>query len=225
MNRNLTTHLKAWSWRAAALLVLAPAVLAIACTGADRPDSGDDPLPNTGQTPPVPTQPSGPGAGDKPEPGLPVEVRDVVTAFVSGGAALGDVLTLSQIPCAVGVEGMGAPPPCPAGTANGQLIAAFPFGVCEGSYLYPHNYRDFLVGRFSGSTFYAAYERTDEGTSTWPKGSVAAILTAPGSDNWGFTVGIENGKVVNLTFGCGATAAQIAGFANDRGPWLVEPAS
>lgn len=225
-----TARTKYWTRRAAVFLGLVPAALAIACGSSGLADTGSGAKPGGDQVLPTPTQPSG-DVGNPPA-GLPVEVRDVVLAFTSGdAAAVGAVLTLSKVPCAT-PQGMGAgaPPVCPAGVADGTLVDVFPFGVCEGSYLEPNNFRQVVGDRYAGSTFYAAYQRTSSGTEAWPLGTVAVVFHAPsiaaqGTADWGFTAGIKDGKVVNVTFGCGSNPAQIVEMARDRGAWVVEPAS
>jgi hypothetical protein len=193
--------LRLWSRLApfAVVLALGLGLLVAGCS-----DDEESPSTSTPQPTATPTVPSTPGGDTE-----VARIRAIAEALGSGdNARVQSVIAFKS-------EGAGAPPVCPAGVADGTKVEVFPHGVCEGSYLTRANASTVLSERLKGVTLYGAFKRKTTGTEAWPLGSEAAILND--TQGWAFAAGIESGKVVNVTFGCGASPGQMVTDATNRG--------
>jgi hypothetical protein len=188
-------------------ILLAPllALLILACREKDQA-----PAVTSTATEAVTEQPT---AADTEEPSaeVPAEVQAVIDAALSGDPA--ELLTLVQyttIPCAATSEGIGGPPTCRQGEADGTSVDVLPVGTCEGELRRPDEIGDTLA-LLSDISLYAVYRWPAEQE---PPGEYAAMFarTGPTGEALAVELVIEDGRLVRLKFGCGETPAQLVQF-------------
>ena len=121
-----------------------------------------------------------------------------------------DVIQFSQIACA-NVEGLGGPPSCPEGVAEGTELEVFPTLGGEGSYVAPENIETFF-NNFLLKNLYAVYRVTPNPNIEpyYPEGEYAMIFERNINDiSLPVVLRVMDGKVVRMDFSVGTPAANL----------------
>lgn len=120
------------------------------------------------------------------------------------------VIQYTRIACAT-VEGLGGPPPCPEGVAEGTEIEVFPTLGSEGSYIVPENMQIFLNTSIVKS-LYAVYRVTPNPNLEpyFPEGEYAMLFERNMNDiPLPVILQVLDGKVVRMDFRFGISAADL----------------
>lgn len=120
------------------------------------------------------------------------------------------VIQYTRIACAT-VEGLGGPPPCPAGVAEDTEIEVFPTLGSEGSYVAPENMQAFLNNSIVKS-LYAVYRVTPNPNLEpyLPEGEYAMLFERDMNDiPLPVVLQVLDGKVVRMDFRFGISAADL----------------
>lgn len=120
------------------------------------------------------------------------------------------VIQYTRIACAT-VEGLGGPPPCPAGVAEGTEIEVFPTLGSEGSYVAPENMELFLNNSIV-KNLYAVYRVTPNPNLEpyIPEGEYAMLFERDMNDiPLPVVLHVVAGKIVRIDFRFGISAADL----------------
>lgn len=120
------------------------------------------------------------------------------------------VIQYTRIACAT-VEGLGGPPPCPDGVAEGTEIEVFPTLGSEGSYVAPENMQAFLENS-SVKSLYAIYRVTSNPNleQYLPEGEYAILFERDMNDiPLPVVLQVLDGKIVRMDFRFGISAADL----------------
>jgi hypothetical protein len=126
-----------------------------------------------------------PTATEEPKtPGYPLSTRtgiadvdEVLAAVESGDAqALRDLIRFTMVGC-TNADGLGGPPKCREGEAEGTLVNVLPFLGPEGGFFYEAEIASFQPMEVLG--IYAVYSVSDSAYSeeAYPAGAYAVVLT------------------------------------------------
>ena len=116
----------------------------------------------------------------------------------------------SRIACAT-VEGLGGPPPCPEGAAEGTEVDVFPTLGSEGSFIAPENMETFLNNSLLKS-LYAIYLVTPNPNIEpyFPEGEYAMLFERNMNDiSLPVVLRVVDGKIVRMDFSFGVSAADL----------------
>lgn len=124
---------------------------------------------------------------------------------IIAAATAGDIATLRQrirytkIGCNIMVAGIGAPPVCHAGEAEGTLVDVLPSAVCEGFFSRPDEVKFDSLAR--GNRLYAVYRANAD---SFPPGKYYAIFEYPPTAQLPGAFGLvtDDDSVVGVHFGC-----------------------
>ena len=107
-----------------------------------------------------------------------------------------DLLRFSTVPCTTG-DGLGGPPNCRDGEADGVLVEVFPFLGGEGSYLYKENV-ELWIG-IDVTKLYAVYRNADSVYSdmNFPAGEFA-ILFLSEENIPGTALQLTDGQIIRI---------------------------
>ena len=137
-------------------------------------------------------------------------VDSVVDAVVSGDLEmLRRLLRFTSISCEVNPLGIGAPPGCRLGEADGTPVDALPMAQCEGFYVRADEIDTTLESLTSGdASLYAVYL---EAPGSWPPGDYVAVLSrnSPTLGEVGQQLVIADGRLVGVVESCGLTPEQM----------------
>lgn len=139
------------------------------------------------------------------------ELGPVAKAMLGGN--LGEqiaVIQYSQIACA-NVEGLGGPPPCPEGVAEGTKLQVFPIFGSESSFIAPENMETFLNNSIL-KNLYAIYRVTPNPNIEpyFPEGRYAMLFERSVNDiSLPVVLRVMDGKIVRMDFSIGAPAADL----------------
>lgn len=150
---------------------------------------------------------------------------DVVLAAVEArdAAKLASLAAVIDVGCTT-APGLGGPPKCAVGQADGTVVRVFPVASCEGSFVQS----DQLAALFTRVVTDAdpqVYAVTSAKYPTtepyYPQGDYSVFLEKESTPVGGGTVVSvsKEGKVVNLRTGCGASAAYVYEF--NKGPQVL----
>lgn len=193
------------------------AALFIAC---DESSPRVAPEPSPTQTAPV-TDSASPAPG---RTGIPEVDAVIETLFTGDEEAVRALIRFTAVECEDEPVGLGAPPQCPEGVADGTPVDVLPWASCEGTYLFPEAI-DGTVTTLSepGATLAAVYEA---GGKVWPPGRYVAVFSgvgAPRRADIAYAVSITDGRVVGIHAGCGMTPEEYAEFFGLADALLVVP--
>ncbi|MGD8753630.1 MAG: hypothetical protein PVG14_19535 [Anaerolineales bacterium] len=107
-------------------------------------------------------------------------------------------------------DGMGGPPKCKPGEAEGTLVEAFPVLATEGHFVRPEDIDSALDFVIKG--LYAVYRPLpkSEASDWWPTGEYALLFDREFNDIPNpVTALVQDGKLVRLVFSIGMSPAQI----------------
>ncbi len=130
---------------------------------------------------------------------------------------------LSPIGCITEPVGFPSPPYCKAGQPRGSPVDVIPVGVgCEGE-LWERFELPRLAQRLAtpGLRLYAVYERQSRTPPLGlPEGKYGVIFSSP--DGWALELAVDSERILAVSGGCGATAADLAANAR-RADWILPP--
>ena len=141
--------------------------------------------------------------------GIPA-VDAAIDAEIAGDAsAIRSMLRFTSIGCIVEPQGIGAPPLCRPGEADGTRVDVLPSATCEGEYVRPDNILDQSLTT-DGARLYAVY-RTNAGT--FPSGTYAVIfLRQPNPEGipteTAFALMMDDDAITGIKYGCGESPQQ-----------------
>ncbi len=203
-------------------IILASAL--VACDDND-PDSGDEPTPAaTATAPAASTVTAGPQSTATPGDGLPPGLRAIAAAArENGAAALEAFVRYEPVPCTTTVEGIGGPPECQEGEAEGTPVDVVFATTCEGYYAREGalNFAEIAFGVFgSGDALYGVYEidaasqlaRIEE----WPGAKYAIVLNriGPADQNFVYVLISDGEAILGTATGCGETPEEWVDIQN-----------
>jgi len=120
------------------------------------------------------------------------------------------VIQYSQIACET-VEGLGGPPPCPEGAAEGTEIQVFPILGPEGSFVAPENMVAFLSNSLL-KNLYAVYRVTPNPNIEpyFPEGEYAMLFERNVNDiSLPVVLRVMDGRIVRMDFNVGVPASDL----------------
>jgi hypothetical protein len=143
------------------------------------------------------------------------DVRDELGPIlrVMLGGALDDqiaVIQYTRVACTT-VEGLGGPPPCPEGVAEGTEIEVFPTLGSEGSFVAPENMQTFLSNSILKS-LYAVYRVKPNPNIEpyFPEGEYAMLFERDLNDiSLPVVLRVVDGRIVRMDFSIGVSAADL----------------
>ncbi len=194
----------------------APAVMAAAtrtATSALTPSSTAQPAAtSTSATTPPPTSTIPPTATEPPRESTGVPAVDRIISAVLGGdlVAVEALVQLRSVAC--GAQGVGSPPPCPAGEPAGTMVQVLPVATCEGEWRPASAVRPSFQPLVSANPrLYAVYGMPEQFQQRIPDGQYVAVFSrdAGNQGELGAGVVIAGNRIAGLWFGCGAKADQI----------------
>ena len=126
------------------------------------------------------------------------EIDNILAAVNSNDKQkLTDLFSYTTIACKAIVNGLGGPPPCPEGEAEGTLVEVLPVLSSEGYYLYKDEISNWPGLDVAG--LYAVYQVSESAYSdeNFPKGNYAMILV--GKENQpGIVLHIKDAGIVRI---------------------------
>ena len=188
------------------LLLFAPAlaIAAIACGGSSYGDDRD-----SNATPSVPaTSPT--VVARTPEPTVPelTPIREIIAAAeVNDIDALRLFLVFTPTACATNVQGVGGPPDCRPGEADGTLVPVLAIADCEGHYMREDELA--LDPMASGTiTFVNTYNAP---SGFFPEGEQVLLFTRQmsGVGEIGMQFVLTDESISGIRYGCGITAEEM----------------
>ena len=142
---------------------------------------------------------------------LKSELQPILRAMLGG--SINDqiaVIQYARIACA-NAEGLGGPPPCPEGVAEGTELEVFPTLGSEGSYITPENMETFLNNSIV-KNLYAVYRvTTNPNLEPYiPEGKYAMLFERDMNDiPLPVVLHVVGGKIVRMDFRFGISAADL----------------
>jgi hypothetical protein len=139
------------------------------------------------------------------------ELAPILKAMLGG--TISDQLALieyTQTACA-NVEGLGGPPHCPEGIAEGTTVQVFPILGSEGSFIKPEEMQQVLTNAPVNS-LYAVYRVTPNPNleSYYPQGEYAMLFERDvNGQQLPLIVLVAGGKIVRIDFDRGVSAADL----------------
>lgn len=217
-------------------------VLVLLMATACRPDAAPPPAtssaPATGAAaPPEPTaiaasEPAGsiaPATTPAPSAGVyPADVKTgiididaVIAAALSGEPEqLRPLLGLLTTPCTL-ADGLGGPPKCAAGEAEGSDVTVFPFLGAEGGFA-REDELDGLLDSLDIGGLYGVYIVPPDAPEEpyWPSGDYGLVFTGNGTPS-AYTLLMAGGRIVRIVYHMGQSPAEA--FDSGRGEIILSP--
>lgn len=191
----------------AGLLVLCAVLGFVACS-----DDGDGAAEPTATSPVTTLDDQEPTPSDDETPsaragtGIP-EVDDIVDVMLSNDAAqIRPRVRFVTEACAV-EPGLGGPPPCAEGEAEGTEIEGMEIGTCEGEFRRREDFDAWLAGTLQVESLFGVYEGpASQGADA---DYVAVFNRAVNGEETTTAVSIDGGEIVYMKFSCGETAQEL----------------
>lgn len=139
-----------------------------------------------------------------------VAVDTAIDAVRAGDVdALREMFVYSPVPCVVSPEGLGAPPTCIDGEADGTPVDVISVAQCEGYYVRPDK-ADGIELPVQASTLYAVYGASD---TLWPEGEYAVIFDR-GESNFpqAWELILTDDGISGIHHGCAMSPERIVEF-------------
>lgn len=141
---------------------------------------------------------------------VPESLRSIAAAFLSGSIDV-RIATMQfiTVPCTT-ADGLGGPPKCLEGQAEGTEVEVFPMGGGEGHFATPETVMAPLD--FTVRGLYAVYRVPADAyrESYWPAGEYALLFDRDQNDlPLPITVLVADGKVVRIDYGVGTPPEDI----------------
>jgi hypothetical protein len=130
-----------------------------------------------------------------------------------GARGLADFVLYRQVACTATIQGIGGPPECLEGEAEGTEVLAVFAASCEGYYARESDHL-FSNVELASPALYGAY-RIDASSplrGPWPDAKYAVLLNSalPGGGTGVFALFADDEGIVGFSTGCGETPAQYA---------------
>ena len=184
------------------IALLVPALVLAACGGG----SGGQPAATAPSTTAAPVSTAAAVVDDR-RSGIPALDAALDALFSGDRAAVASLIAFTPTDCMAEPPGLGSPPMCPEGIADGTTIDVFPASNCHGYYVFPEdmdNKVDTMTAR--GAELYEVYEVSD----SYPPGTHAAVYTGAIADarpDDAYVVFITRGRITGYKSGCSTTPA------------------
>jgi hypothetical protein len=206
------------------LLMLTAAMLTLALTGCggDDDDSAEPTAPSGTEQPggmaqPTATEEGTPEPTATPDP-VPPGVRSIIQAARTGNtAALERAIKYEPVPCTTNVEGIGGPPECAPGEADGTPVEVVFATTCEGFYARRSGLAldQISFGVFgNGDALYGVYEIPDASqlarVEAWAGATVAVVMNtiAPTDATLPYVFVTDGASILGTATGCGESPEQ-----------------
>jgi hypothetical protein len=150
-----------------------------------------------------------------------IDIDAVIAAALSGDPEqLRPLLGLLTTPCTL-AEGLGGPPKCTAGEAEGSEVTAFPFLGSEGGFA-REDELDGLLDSLDIGGLYGVYivPRDAAEEPYWPSGDYGLVFTGNGTPS-AYTLLMAEGRVVRIVYHMGQSPAEA--FDSGRGEIILSP--
>jgi hypothetical protein len=181
----------------------------MAATGCgDDGDEADGVTSPTAVAPPTAGATGTSGAERPPATGIGTVDRAIVAVLAADEGAIREMLVFQPVPCEANPVGIGGPPPCREGEADGTPVDVIAIAQCEGAFVRPDQLE--LAGIISETAeLYAVYRAPP---NYFPRGLYTVVFTAgaaaqPPID--AFEVVLDNEGVTGINFGCAEDAARL----------------
>lgn len=138
---------------------------------------------------------------------VPESVRQVAIKILQR-EDFGDLIQFRKVAC-VTSDGLGGPPKCGEGKAEGTIVEVFPIAQGEGFFVTPETidtHLDFWVKQL-----YAVYQVANgaEDEPYWPAGEYALLFERDQNEiPFPITFYVEGGKIVRMTYHLGVTVSE-----------------
>ncbi|MGD9933929.1 MAG: SH3 domain-containing protein [Dehalococcoidia bacterium] len=147
-------------------------------------------------------------------------VDAVISALESGDLeAIAALIGWQQVECEGGPPmGIGGPPECPEGVADGTPIDVIPGAACEGYWhirLNDGGRANLVIG--TADRLYAVIK--NDADSFWRGSDTGIVYVNPERPEWGKAVYLANGRIIGDWSGCATSPAEIA----ERGASVIFP--
>lgn len=147
-------------------------------------------------------------------------VDAVMSALESGDLeAIAALIGWQQVECEAGPPmGIGGPPECPEGVADGTPIDVIPGAACEGYWHIRVNdggRANLVIG--TADRLYAVIK--NDADSFWRGSDTGIVYVNPERPEWGKAVYLANGRIIGDWSGCATSPAEIA----ERGASVIFP--
>ncbi len=130
-----------------------------------------------------------------------IEEVDTILAAINSNdkQKLTDLFSYITIACKTIVNGLGGPPPCPEGKADGTLVEVLPVLSSEGYYLYKDEISNWPGLDVAG--LYAVYQVSESAYSdeNFPKGNYGMILVGEEND-LNVVLQITDARIVRIDY-------------------------
>lgn len=148
------------------------------------------------------------------------EYDTVIASLESGDLeAIAALIEWRKVECKAGPpQGIGGPPQCPDGVADGTPIDVIPGAACEGYWhirLNDGGRANLAIG--TADRLYAVIK--NDADSFWRGSDAGIIYVNPERPEWGKAIYLANGRIVGDWSGCGTSPAEIA----NRGASVIFP--
>lgn len=159
-----------------------------------------------------------------PQSGGPTGILDVdlvIAALLTNDReALRQNIQFRDVGCTTEL-GMGGPPKCPEGSADGNLVTVFPILGPEGAFVSPDDV-DNLIDGFEVESLFGVYQvpPDTEDLDYWPAGTYGIVMSGTGEVP-AYTFVMDRGKVVRIIYHFGESAAEA--FDHDRAGIILAP--
>jgi hypothetical protein len=145
----------------------------------------------------------------------------VAAARANDATALEALVVYAPVPCTTDVMGVGGPPPCEPGEADGTPVDVVFATTCEGYYARESalNFNEIAFGVFgSGDALYGLYEidpasqlaRIEE----WSAARYAVVMNriGPADQNFAYVIISDGERIIGTAAGCGETPEEWVDF-------------
>lgn len=145
--------------------------------------------------------------------GRPEFDRLVSMVLDRDASGLAAAVSYIDLACAVEIDGLGGPPQCEPGEADGTVVSVLPAAACEGYYARPESVEELFSSQIREPQLYAAFSLKERGTAEFPLGEYGLLFSVEdphGMGTLGLMLGVsDDGEIVNFWRGCAATADSI----------------
>ncbi len=188
------------------VLVVTAVVFIAAFTGCGGDDAKPSPTPAATLTAPAATPTIGRVAN---KTGIPSVDAAIAAELAADGAALQSLIRYQPIACTLTITGIGAPPRCRPGEADGTPVDVLSVATCEPEYQRRDEFRAEGITT-PGATLYAVYRSPD---LEFPSGDYFVMFLRPENPQatpreTSFSLIMTADGITGIFYGCDATAPQ-----------------
>jgi hypothetical protein len=183
-------------------------------------EDADSPQPTVTREAATPTATAQDSDGT-PTTGIEAVDRAINAVLASDRDGLLAQVSLTSIACVATAEGIGGPPLCRPGEAEGTEVDVLPMGTCEGFYLREDEIPQSLESlNFDAAEVYGVYPAPAE---FFPPGGDYVLVFEHGEGATGssaFELIVSDAGIVGMLLGCAQTPAQMVEFQRLADPIL-----